>query len=282
LIFNKIMRSRAKGYRFRNTVISVQLYERVVKREQLCVNWRRTSGLPKAWWTSAYIRTYVYVDYVFSEYTGNILPLLINTSIYLYFMSRKHLDSLTNNFIITAYSLGLRQLYVAVTMMDYYIWVFFPWLDSPKRASALKCRYHNQTQHIRQDSSGPLIGPSRRPLTTYNTHERQTSMPLVKFEPATPASERQQTCALHRAATGIGITLLLGPINFVESVTLKNVSIVHVLVTITQLLVFVTVNTSHFLKQYFSFSGSYRHINFSFVLCNILIPFCAEAYSYSP
>jgi hypothetical protein len=48
----------------------------------------------------------VYVDYVFSEYTGNILPLLINTSIYLYFMSRKHLDSLTNNFITTAYLLN--------------------------------------------------------------------------------------------------------------------------------------------------------------------------------
>jgi hypothetical protein len=54
-------------------------------------------------------------------------------------------------------------------------------------------------------------------------------MPLVKFEPATSASERQQICALYRAATGIGITLALGNINFVESVPLQKVSIVYVL-----------------------------------------------------
>ena len=41
-------------------------------------------------------------------------------------------------------------------------------------------------------------------LTTHNTHNRQTSMPPVGFEPATPAGERPQTCALDRAATGTG------------------------------------------------------------------------------
>jgi hypothetical protein len=41
-------------------------------------------------------------------------------------------------------------------------------------------------------------------LTTHNTHKRQTFMPPVGFEPKIPASERPQTHALDRAATGIG------------------------------------------------------------------------------
>ena len=42
-------------------------------------------------------------------------------------------------------------------------------------------------------------------LTTHNTHNRQTSMPPAGFKPAIPTSERPQTHALDRAATGIGI-----------------------------------------------------------------------------
>ena len=40
-------------------------------------------------------------------------------------------------------------------------------------------------------------------LTIHNTQKRQTSMPQAGFEPAVPASERPQTDALGRAATGI-------------------------------------------------------------------------------
>jgi len=39
-------------------------------------------------------------------------------------------------------------------------------------------------------------------LTTQNTHNRQTSMPPVGFEPTISAGERPQTYALDRAATG--------------------------------------------------------------------------------
>jgi hypothetical protein len=49
--------------------------------------------------------------------------------------------------------------------------------------------------------------PTRRrtaTFTTHNTHKRQTSMPSAGFEPVIPASERPQTHALDRAATGIG------------------------------------------------------------------------------
>ena len=39
----------------------------------------------------------------------------------------------------------------------------------------------------------------------YITHNTQTSMLPAEFEPAIPASERPQTLALDRSATGIGI-----------------------------------------------------------------------------
>jgi hypothetical protein len=41
-------------------------------------------------------------------------------------------------------------------------------------------------------------------LTTHNTHNRQTSMPTAGFQPTILKSERPQTNALDRAATGIG------------------------------------------------------------------------------
>jgi len=44
-------------------------------------------------------------------------------------------------------------------------------------------------------------------LFTHNTHNRETSLPPVGFEPAIPAGERPQTYALDRAATGIGCQL---------------------------------------------------------------------------
>ena len=44
----------------------------------------------------------------------------------------------------------------------------------------------------------------KKNLTTHNTQNTQTSMPLAGFEPAIPASERPQTHALDRAATWIG------------------------------------------------------------------------------
>ena len=49
--------------------------------------------------------------------------------------------------------------------------------------------------------------PARRRdlyLKTHNTHKKQTSMTPAGFEPTIPVSERPQTHALNRAATGIG------------------------------------------------------------------------------
>jgi hypothetical protein len=41
-------------------------------------------------------------------------------------------------------------------------------------------------------------------LTKHNFHKRQTSMPAAEFEPAVPASKRQQTYTSDRAATWTG------------------------------------------------------------------------------
>jgi hypothetical protein len=45
-------------------------------------------------------------------------------------------------------------------------------------------------------------------LTTYNTHNRQTSMHSVEFETRISARERPKTNALDRAATGTGVYLI--------------------------------------------------------------------------
>ena len=43
-------------------------------------------------------------------------------------------------------------------------------------------------------------------LTKHTIHKRHAFMPPVGFEPAIPASERLQTHAWNRAATGIGLS----------------------------------------------------------------------------
>ena len=79
------------------------------------------------------------------------------------------------------------------------LWVF----------SLLRFEYHTQTQHTLG-----LLWTSDRPVaetSTYNIHihKRQISMPPARFEPALPASERPQTNALDRAATGISNQCLI-------------------------------------------------------------------------
>jgi hypothetical protein len=69
-------------------------------------------------------------------------------------------------------------------------------------------RFHDHTLRHTTVGRTPLDErPARRRelyLTTHNTHKRQTFMLPGGFEPAIPASERPQTHALDRAATGIG------------------------------------------------------------------------------
>jgi len=91
--------------------------------------------------------------------------------------------------------------------------VFF-WRDSPQwaRASSLS-RFLDHTQRRTTVGRTPLDEWSARRrdlyLTTHNTHNRQTSMPPVGFEPTIAASQRPQTYALDRAATGTGCAVLV-------------------------------------------------------------------------
>jgi hypothetical protein len=79
-----------------------------------------------------------------------------------------------------------------------------PWGPRPPHCS----RLHDHTLRHTTLGRTPLDeGPARRRdlcLTTHNTHKRQTSMPSAGFETTIPVSERPQTYALDRAATGIG------------------------------------------------------------------------------
>ena len=81
--------------------------------------------------------------------------------------------------------------------------------DSPQwaRASSVT-RFIDHTQRRTTVGTTPLDDWSARRrafcLTIHNTHNRQTSMPPVGFEPTTPAGERPQNYALDRASTGTG------------------------------------------------------------------------------
>ena len=84
------------------------------------------------------------------------------------------------------------------------------WRDSPQWArTASFTRFLDHTQRRTTVGRTPLDewSVSRRYLylTTYNKHNRQTSMPPVGFEPTILAGERPQTYALDRAATGMGM-----------------------------------------------------------------------------
>ena len=81
------------------------------------------------------------------------------------------------------------------------------WRDSPPVGQGLLIhevsRSHTTTHHTWQDSLGRGIGSSQTTLPD-NTHNRQTFMSPVGFEPTTSAGERPQTYALDRSAIGTG------------------------------------------------------------------------------
>jgi hypothetical protein len=91
--------------------------------------------------------------------------------------------------------------------------VFFLWRRDPTRVMASS--FLRFLDHIRRRTAvgrTPLNEWSARHrdlcLTTHSTHNRQTSMPPVEFEPTISASERPQTYALNHAATGTSVCFL--------------------------------------------------------------------------
>jgi len=84
------------------------------------------------------------------------------------------------------------------------------WRDSPKWARAspfTRFLYHTQHTIVGRTPLGEWSARRRDLyLTTHNTHNRQTSMPPVGFEPTISAGKQPQTYALDCVATGISIT----------------------------------------------------------------------------
>jgi len=84
---------------------------------------------------------------------------------------------------------------------------FFLWRCGPTRATVSSfLRFLDHTQRRITVDKTPLDKWSARRrdlyLTTHNTHNRQTSMPQVGFEPTISAGERPKTYTLDRAGTG--------------------------------------------------------------------------------
>jgi hypothetical protein len=84
----------------------------------------------------------------------------------------------------------------------------FMWRCDPRRVMASSfLRFLDHTKRRTTVGTTPLDERSARRrdlyLTTHNTHNRQTCMTPVEFEPAISVGERPQTYALDRAATGI-------------------------------------------------------------------------------
>ena len=98
--------------------------------------------------------------------------------------------------------------------MYIYIYIFFLWRCDPTWAMASSLlRFLDHTQRRTTFGRTPLDerSSSRRDfyLTTHNTHNRQTYMPPVGFEPTISAVELPQTYALDRSATRIGIYIYI-------------------------------------------------------------------------
>ena len=58
----------------------------------------------------------------------------------------------------------------------------------PTHCWGLEITINNQTHHFRYDSSGRISALRRYLYLTTHKHKRQTSIPLVRFEPAIPAT----------------------------------------------------------------------------------------------
>ena len=99
---------------------------------------------------------------------------------------------------------------------------FFLWQCGPTRAMASSFfRFLDHTQRRITLGKAPLDEWAVRRkdlyLTTHNSHNRQTSMPPVGFEPKISAGERSQTYVLDRAATGTGLSSHIVPMYFLST-----------------------------------------------------------------
>jgi hypothetical protein len=122
----------------------------------------------------------------------------------------RKVNSLYCHFIFTPWRVTLHCITVVATFRHCYF--FYYVATAPSGPGPPHCRGFTIT--LRCTTLGwtllTELSARRRDLhlTTHNTHKRQTSRYPARFEPTVPASERSQTHALDRAATGIGSLLL--------------------------------------------------------------------------
>ena len=82
------------------------------------------------------------------------------------------------------------------------------WRESPQWAMASSftrfLNHNDAPQSVGMFCTSESVRRRDLYLTTHNTHNCQTSMSPVGFEPTTPTGERPQTYTLDRTATGTG------------------------------------------------------------------------------
>ena len=114
------------------------------------------------------------------------------------------------SFIVSDYATHIFAIFH--NFSDYCIWFVRFWPDTPSPPSwtgnSSFTRFLDHTQRHTTIGRTPLgeWSAHRRDLylTTHSTHNRQTSMSRVGFEPTISAGERPHTYTLDRAATGTG------------------------------------------------------------------------------
>ena len=89
------------------------------------------------------------------------------------------------------------------------------------------CRSHTTTRHSRYDSSGPLIGPTQRPLPDNTQHSQATTHAPAGIEPIISAGRRPQTYVSDRAATATVPSLLFSSLYVHLNTVLTSMYIFH-------------------------------------------------------
>ena len=108
---------------------------------------------------------------------------------------------------------------------------FFPMAQQPLVGQGLliieASRSHSDTPHS-IELPGRVISPTQRPAWQHTTLTRNRHpCPPAGFEPVIAASERPQTHAFYRAATGIGRYIKNIPTNWVQNIVFKSTITEH-------------------------------------------------------
>ena len=134
---------------------------------------------------------------------------------------RRRIHTLRHSTVLLCHTNQMPQCYLQLRCD--FIFVCF-WRNSPQWARVSSfTRFLDHTHRRTTVGRTPLDEWSARRrdfyLSTHNTHNRQTSMPPVGFEPVISTGKRLQTHALDRAATGTGECIFRQPFKFIHQLS---------------------------------------------------------------